>query len=246
VADLGTTYLGLDLAHPIVASASPIANTVDGVRRLEDGGAAAIVLPSLFEEQIRLENEALEALGALGADSVSEVQSYFPVSKDVIVGPEAYLDLVRRAKAMVRVPVVASLNGVTPTGWTGYARELAEAGADAIELNVFYIPADLGVTGREVEQRYEDIVREVSDAVPVPVAVKLSPFFSATGEMATRLAGAGARGLVLFNRFYQPDFDLARLDVAPTLELSTPGEIRLPLLWIAVLHGHVRASLAAS
>jgi dihydroorotate dehydrogenase (fumarate) len=144
------------------------------------------------------------------------------------------------------VPVVASLNGVTPTGWTGYARELAEAGADAIELNVFYIPADLEVTGREVEQRYEDIVREVSDAVPVPVAVKLSPFFSATGEMATRLAGAGARGLVLFNRFYQPDFDLARLDVAPTLELSTPGEIRLPLLWIAVLHGHVRASLAAS
>ncbi|MDP1569229.1 MAG: dihydroorotate dehydrogenase-like protein [Vicinamibacterales bacterium] len=246
MADLGTTYLGLDLAHPVVASASPLAATIDGLRRLEDAGAAAIVLPSLFEEQIRLENAALEALTALGADSVGEVQSYFPVSSDFVVGPDAYLDFVREAKTAVGVPVIASLNAVTPTGWTGYAEALADAGADAIELNVFYIPADLAVTGRDVEQRYEDIVREVCGAVSVPVAIKLSPFFSATGEMAARLVAAGAEGLVLFNRFYQPDMDLERLEVAPTLELSTPAEIRLPLLWIAVLHGRISASLAAT
>jgi len=246
VADLGTTYLGLDLAHPVVASASPLAATIDGLRRLEDAGAAAIVLPSLFEEQIRLENAALEALSALGADSVGEVQSYFPVSSDFVVGPEAYLDFVREAKTAVGVPVIASLNAVTPTGWTGYAEALADAGADAIELNVFYIPASLDVRARDVEQRYEDIVREVCGAVSVPVAVKLSPFFSATGEMAQRLVAAGAEGLVLFNRFYQPDMDLDRLEVAPTLELSTPAEIRLPLLWIAVLHGRISASLAAT
>jgi dihydroorotate dehydrogenase (fumarate) len=246
VADLRTTYLGLDLPHPVVASASPIAGTLDGVRRLEDGGAAAIVLPSLFEEQIRWENEALEALSGLGADSVGEVHSYFPMPKDFVVGPDAYLDLVRRAKAAVRVPIVASLNAITPTGWTGYARALADAGADAIELNVFYIPADLSTTGRDVEQRYEDLVREVCDAVPLPVAVKMSPFFSATGAMAQRLVAAGAGGLVLFNRFYQPDFDLERLEVAPTLELSSPVEIRLPLLWIALLHGRLPVSLAAT
>lgn len=246
MADLRTTYLGLDLAHPIVASASPLASTLDGVRSLEDGGAAAIVLPSLFEQQIRWENEALDALSALGADSVGEVQSYFPVPTGFVVGPDAYLDLVRSAKAAVGVPVIASLNAVTPEGWTGYARAIAQAGADALELNVFYIPADLAATGRDVEQGYEDIVRMVCEALPLPVAVKLSPFFSATGEMAQRLIGAGASGLVLFNRFYQPDFDLARLEVTPTLELSSPGEIRLPLLWIAVLHGRLPASLAAS
>lgn len=246
MADLGTTYLGLDLAHPVVASASPLAATIDGLRRLEDAGAGAIVLPSLFEEQIRLENAALEALSALGADSVGEVQSYFPVSSDFVVGPEAYLDFVREAKTAVGVPVIASLNAVTPTDWTGYAEALADAGADAIELNVFYIPAGLDVKGRDVEQRYVDIVREVCGAVSVPVAVKLSPFFSATGEMAQRIVAAGAEGLVLFNRFYQPDMDLDRLEVAPTLELSTPAEIRLPLLWIAVLHGRISASLAAT
>ena len=247
MADLRTTYLGLDLAHPIVASASPLASTLDGVRSLEDGGAAAIVLPSLFEQQIRWENEALDALSALGADSVGEVQSYFPVPTGFVVGPDGYLDLVRSAKAAVRVPVIASLNAVTPEGWTGYAHAIAQAGADALELNVFYIPADLAATGRDVEQGYEDIVRMVCGGdLPLPVAVKLSPFFSATGEMAQRLVGAGASGLVLFNRFYQPDFDLARLDVTPTLDLSSPGEIRLPLLWIAVLHGRLPASLAAS
>ena len=244
--ELGTTYLGLALPHPIVASASPLAGTLDGVRRLEDAGAAAIVLPSLFEEQIRWDNEVIEALGALGADSVGEVQSYFPVRENFVVGPEAYLDLVREAREAVGIPIIASVNAVTHTGWTGYAEAMADAGADAIELNVFYIPADLTATGREVEQRYVDIVRAVSDAVSVPVAVKLSPFFSATGEMAQRFVAAGAEGLVLFNRFYQPDVDLDRLEVAPTLELSTPSEIRLPLLWIAVLHGRVSASLGAT
>lgn len=246
VVDLRTTYLGLDLPHPVVASASPLASTLDGVRRLEDGGVAAIVLPSLFEEQIQWENEAIEALTSLGAESVGEAQSYFPLPSDFAAGPDAYLDFVRDAKAAVAVPIIASLNAVTPTGWTGYAEAMADAGADAIELNVFHLPTSPGAKGREVEDRYEDIVREVSGAVEIPVAVKLSPFFSATGEMAARLTDAGARGLVLFNRFYQPDVDLDRLEVAPALDLSTPSEIRLPLLWIAVLSGRVSASLAAT
>jgi dihydroorotate dehydrogenase (fumarate) len=246
VADLRTHYLGLDLPHPVVASASPLGATLDGVRRLEDGGASAIVLPSLFEEQIRRENDALEGLSALGAESVGEVQSYFPAAGTVVAGPGAYLDLVRRSREAVRVPVIASLNAVSASGWTEYARAIADAGAHAIELNVFHVPAGPGVTGRDVEQRYEDVVRAVSESVTLPVAVKLSPFFSAPGEMAARLVAAGARGLVLFNRFYQPDFDLERLEVSPTLDLSTPSEIRLPLLWIAVLYGRVSASLGAT
>jgi dihydroorotate dehydrogenase (fumarate) len=246
VADLRTTYLGLELPHPVVASSSPLSGTLDGIRRLEDGGAAAIVLPSLFEEQIRRENDALDILGRAGAESTAEVDSYLPVPRDFTVGPDAYVSLVRRAKSAVRVPLVASLNAMTGSGWTGYARHLADAGADAIELNIFHLPVDLSLTGREVEARCEAIVREVCAAVSIPVAVKLSPYFSAPGEMAQRLAAAGAKGLVLFNRFYQPDFDLDRLEVAPTLELSAPGEIRLPLLWIAVLHGQVPVSLAAS
>ena len=244
--DLSTTYLGLPLPHPIVASASPLSHDLDGIRRLEDGGAAAIVLFSLFEEQIRWENETLARLTAVGAESTGEASSYFPAIEDFAAGPDAYLDLLRRARQTVGVPIIASLNGMTPSGWVDYARLMQEAGASAIELNIFYIPAELSVSGRDVEQRYVDIVSAVSAAVSVPVAVKLSPFFSAMGEMAGRLVSAGARGLVLFNRFYQPDFDLDRLDVAPTLELSSPSEIRLPLLWLAVLHGRVNASLAAT
>ena len=244
--DLSTTYLGLSLAHPIVASASPLSHDLDGIRRLEDGGASAVVLFSLFEEQIRWENETLARLTAVGAESTGEASSYFPPIADFAAGPESYLDLVQRARQAVGIPIIASLNGVTPSGWVDYARLMQEAGASAIELNIFYIPADLSVTGREVEQRYEDIVSLVSTAVTIPVAVKLSPFFSAMGEMAGRLVSAGARGLVLFNRFYQPDFDLERLDAAPTLELSSPSEIRLPLLWLALLHGRVTASLAAT
>jgi dihydroorotate dehydrogenase (fumarate) len=244
--DLSTTYLGLPLQHPIVASAGPISQSLDGIRRLEDGGAAAIVLYSLFEEQIRRENDALGRLLAAGADLSGEASSYFPAMADFVAGPDAYLSLVRQAREAVKVPIIASLNGSTPDGWVDYARQLHEAGAHAIELNLFHIPADATATGRAVEQQYEDTVRGVCAAVPIPVAVKLSPYFSAMGEMAARLVAAGAKGLVLFNRFYQPDFDIDRMDVAPTLELSSPSEIRLPLLWIAVLHGRVQASLAAT
>jgi dihydroorotate dehydrogenase (fumarate) len=246
MADLSTTYMGLPLAHPVVASAGPLSHDLDGIRRLEDGGAAAIVMFSLFEEQIRHENSAIEQLTALGADASAEAASYFPVPLDFVVGPDAYLDLVRRARDAVRVPIIASLNGITTEGWVDYACLLHEAGAHAIELNLFHIPAEFAATGRDVERRYEDVVNAVTGAVPIPVAVKLSPFFSATGEMAQRFVRAGARGLVLFNRFYQPDFDLETLEVSPTLELSTPAEIRLPLLWLAILHGRVDASLAAT
>ncbi|BCS32021.1 dihydroorotate dehydrogenase [Luteitalea sp. TBR-22] len=244
--DLSTTYLGLPLQHPIVASAGPISQSLDGIRRLEDGGAAAIVMYSLFEEQIRRENDALGRLLAAGSDLSGEASSYFPTMEDFVAGPDAYLALVRQAREAVKVPIIASLNGSTPDGWVDYARQLHEAGAHAIELNLFHIPADTTASGRAVEQQYEDVVRRVCAAVPIPVAVKLSPYFSAMGEMARRLVEAGAKGLVLFNRFYQPDFDIDRMDVAPTLELSSPSEIRLPLLWIAVLRGRIRASLAAT
>jgi dihydroorotate dehydrogenase (fumarate) len=205
-----------------------------------------VVLFSLFEEQIRWENETLARLTAVGAESTGEAGSYFPPVGDFAAGPDAYLDLLRRARQVLGVPVIASLNGVTDSGWVDYARLMQEAGASAIELNVFYIPADPSTTGRDVERRYEEIVTAVSRGVSIPVAVKLSPFFSAMGEMARRLVSAGAQGLVLFNRFYQPDFDLDRLEVAPTLELSSRSEIRLPLLWLAVLHGRVEVSLAAT
>jgi len=244
--DLRTTYLGLPLAHPVVASASPLSHDLDGIRRLEDGGASAIVLFSLFEEQIERENAAIDRLTAVGAQSTAEAESYFPAMGDFAAGPGAYFDLVRRARKAVGVPVIASLNGLTDTGWVDYAQLMHEAGASAIELNLYHIPADPLATGRDVEQRYEETVAAVCRAVPIPVAVKMSPFFSATGEMARRFVAAGARGLVLFNRFYQPDFDLDRLEVTPTVELSSPTEIRLPLLWLAILHGRVEASLAAT
>jgi dihydroorotate dehydrogenase (fumarate) len=244
--DLSTTYLGLPLPHPIVASAGPLSHDLDGIRRLADGGAAAIVLFSLFEEQIRWENETLARLTTVGAESTGEASSYFPPVTDFAAGPDSYLALLRQARQSVSIPVIASLNGATASGWVDYARQMQDAGASAIELNIFYIPADLSVTGRQVEQRYEDIVSAVSRAVSIPIAVKLSPFFSAMGEMARRLISAGASGLVLFNRFYQPDFDLDRLEVAPTLELSSASEIRLPLRWLAILHGQVSASLAAT
>lgn len=244
--DLRTTYLGLPLAHPIVASAGPIAHSIDGVRRLEDGGAAAIVLPSLFEEQIQRENEAMARLIAEGADSTGEASNYFPPMGDVAAGPGTYLELVQRAREAVGVPVIASLNGATTDGWVDYAGQLQQAGAHAIELNLFHVPTDIATTGRDVEQRYVDVVRAVCASVAIPVAVKLGPYFSAMAEMAGRFVTAGAKGLVLFNRFYQPDFDLERMVVSPTLDLSSPAEIRLPLLWLAVLHGRVEASLAAT
>jgi dihydroorotate dehydrogenase (fumarate) len=241
-----TRYLGLTLRHPIVASASPISRTLDGMRRLEDAGASAVVMASLFEEQILQEKEAYAHLLGAGADSFAEALGYFPRIAEYEVGPDAYLELIRRAKEALDVPVIASLNGVTDTGWTRHARLIEQAGADALELNVFHIPADIETPSSTVEARYIDVVRAVRAHIRIPLAVKLGPFFSSFGAMATALVEAGADGLVLFNRFYQPDIDLKLLEVSPSLELSGPGEIRLPLLWIALLHGRLPVSLAAT
>jgi dihydroorotate dehydrogenase (fumarate) len=246
MADLRTTYMGLELPHPVIASASPLTKELDAFKHLEDAGAAAVVMFSLFEEQLRWEQESLLYLTETPAESFPEALSYFPPADGYRVGPDRYLDLIRRATEAVRVPIIASLNGVTSEGWIDYARQIQQAGAAALELNVFYIPSGLDEDGRQVEQRYLDIVKTVKAAVTIPVAIKLGPFFSAMGHMARQLDQAGANALVLFNRFYQPDFDLETRQVVPNLELSTPREIRLPLLWIAILHGRIRASLAAT
>jgi dihydroorotate dehydrogenase (fumarate) len=205
-----------------------------------------VVLFSLFEEQIRQENEAFDYLMEAGTESFGESLSYFPAVEDYKMGPDAYLDLIRQATEAADIPIIGSLNGVTDAGWAEYAKDIADAGAQALELNVYYIPADVGIAARDVEQRYIDIVKHVKQAVSIPVSVKLNPFFSSIGEMANRFVDAGANGLVLFNRFYQPDFDLEELEVVPNLELSSASEIRLPLMWIAILHGRVEASLAAT
>jgi dihydroorotate dehydrogenase (fumarate) len=244
--DLSTSYLGLTLRNPLVASASPLSNTLDGVRRLADAGVGAVVLYSLFEEQVRQDAERNARLADAGTDSFAESLSYFPADADADPGPRRYLSLLERAAAAVDIPVIGSLNGVTPGGWTSYAREMQDAGAAAIELNIYYIPGDPQMTGREVEQRHIDILRQVKEAVSLPVAVKLSPHFSSTGEIAVRLDEAGADGLVLFNRFLQPDIDPETLTVVPAIDLSSPAEARLPRTWIAILHGRVQASLAAT
>jgi dihydroorotate dehydrogenase (fumarate) len=244
--DLTTTYMGMKLKHPIVASSSPLSGNVAGVKRLEDAGASAVVLFSLFEEQLKHDSAALEYLMNAGTESFAESLSYLPEIDDYTVGPDTYLDLLRRASEAVDIPVIGSLNGITNSGWIEYAQLMQQAGAKGIELNIYYIPADLTTSGRAVEERYIEIVKAVKASVTIPVAVKLSPFFSAIGSMAKALDDTGADALVLFNRFYQPDFDLEKLDVAPNLNLSTPDEIRLPLLWIAVLYGKLRASLGAT
>jgi dihydroorotate dehydrogenase (fumarate) len=238
--------MGLELRNPLVASASPLNTDVDNIRRLEDVGTGAVVLPSLFEEQIAAEDARQDYLTSVVSESFPEALSYFPEAAEYRVGPDQYLDLVRRAAETADIPIIASLNGTTHEGWISYARSFAEAGADGIELNIFFIPADLAMNGREVEQRYLDIVKAVRDIVSIPVAVKLSPYFSAMGNMAVELERAGADALVLFNRFYQPDIDLSELRVQTDLHLSTPHEIRLPLLWLAILSGRVNASLAAT
>ncbi|HRX72263.1 MAG: dihydroorotate dehydrogenase-like protein [Candidatus Competibacteraceae bacterium] len=244
--DLTTTYMGMKLKHPIVASSSPLSGSVASIKRLEDAGAAAIVMFSLFEEQLKHESAALEHLMTAGTESFAESLSYLPEVDDYTVGPDSYLDLLRRASEAVDIPVIGSLNGITNTGWIEYAQLMQQAGAKGIELNIYYIPADLTTNGREVEERYIKIVKAVKESVTIPVAVKLSPFFSAIGSMAKALDNVGVDALVLFNRFYQPDFDLDKLEVAPNLNLSTPDEIRLPLLWIAVLYGKLKASLGAT
>jgi dihydroorotate dehydrogenase (fumarate) len=243
--NLTTTYLGLTLDSPLVASAGPLSRTVDGVRQLADSGVAAVVLPSLFEEQVRREADRDARLAEAGAESFAESLSYLPDTGGE-AGPRRYLDLVSRATAAVGIPVIASLNGVTAGGWTDYAAAMQEAGAAAIELNVYYLPADPRMPGRDVEQRYVDILTTVKAAVSIPVAVKLAPFFSSAGEVILRLDRAGADGLVVFNRFMQTDIDPETLTVSTGLKLSDPAEAALPRSWIARLRGLVGASIAAS
>jgi dihydroorotate dehydrogenase (fumarate) len=244
--DLSARYLGLNLRNPLVASASPLASTVDGVKRLAGAGVAAVVLPSLFEEELRRQAAQDAALAQAGTESFAESLSYFPEEAGAEPGPRQYLSLLERATAAVDVPVIASLNGVTTGGWTDYATALEQAGAAAIELNIYHFPADPLTSGRDVEQRHVDVLTTVKAVVSVPVAVKLSPYFSSVGEVAVRLDRAGADGLILFNRFIQPDIDPESLAVTAGFGLSSPAEARLPRAWIALLAGRVKASLAAS
>ena len=244
--ELSTTYMGLALRNPLVASPSPLSYSLDGVRRLADGGVGAIVLFSLFEEQLREQTARAIGLIEASAESFPEALSYFPSVAEEDGSPRAYLTLLERAVAAVDIPVIASLNGVTPEGWTEYARAMQDAGAAAIELNIYYLPGDPGISGRDVEQRHVDVLERVKSAVTVPVAVKLGPFFSSAGEMALRLDQAGADALVLFNRFLQPDIDTEQLVVLPRVNLSSPADARLARTWIALLRGRLTASLAAT
>jgi len=244
--DLSTTYLGLKLRNPIVPSAGPLSHTVDSMKRLEDAGAGAIVMYSLFEEQIAHEQAELSHYLSFGTESFAEALTYFPEAKDYNVGPDEYVELVRKAKESLSIPVIGSLNGISPGGWISYAKKIEQAGADALELNIYYIPTDPDLTGQEVEDRYLEILHAVKRNTRIPVAMKLSPFFSAFSNIARRIDSAGADGLVLFNRFYQPDIDLETLDVNPNVILSTPHALRLPLRWIAILYGRIKANLAAT
>lgn len=244
--DLRTRYMGLPLSSPIVVSACTLSEDVGNILRMEDAGAGAVVLFSLFEEQIQREYRQYEKAVAATRNVFAEAADYFPDLDEYHVGTAQYLDLIRRAKARVDIPIFASLNATTPEGWVEYAHQMVDAGADGLEINVFWIPADLRLDGAQVEQRYLDIVTAVKKHVDIPVAIKLNPYFSAMGAMARRLQEAGADGLVLFNRFYQPDFDIRKLQVLSDLQYSVSNEIRLPLLWIALLYGRVPISLAAT
>jgi dihydroorotate dehydrogenase (fumarate) len=244
--DLSTSYLGLKLRNPLVAAAGPLAEEVDNLRQMEDSGVAAIVLYSLFEEQLRQDSAELHERMEQGTYSYAEALTYFPEPEEFRLGPEEYLAHIQKAKAAVKVPIIASLNGSSVGGWTSYARKIQEAGADALELNIYNIPTDADVTSLEIEDSYLKIVQAVKAAVTIPVAVKLSPFFTNFANMAKRLDQSGANGLVLFNRFYQPDIDLESLEVKPNILLSTPMAMRVPLRWVALLYGRIKASLAAT
>jgi dihydroorotate dehydrogenase (fumarate) len=244
--DITTSYLGLSLRSPIVASASPLCDSVDKIRRLEDVGVAAAVLPSLFEEQLDRESLSLDADLSRGAESFPESLNYFPDLQTYNLGPDGYLDLIRRAKNSVSIPVIASLNGVSPGGWLRYAALMEQAGADAIELNIYSIATDPNRTGAELERSFCELVRQVKKQIRIPVAVKLSYFFTAPANIGKQLDEAGADALVLFNRFYQPDFDIEALEIVPRLTLSHPQELLLGLHWIGILFGKVRADLAVT
>jgi dihydroorotate dehydrogenase (fumarate) len=245
--DLSTRYMGLQLAHPVVPSASPLTGDLDHIHALIEAGAPALVLPSLFEEQIEHDEMAVHFALEMGADGFAEIpEGFFPQLDDYNTGPEDYLDLIRRAKAEVDVPVIASLNGVSTGGWTLYAQILADQGIDALELNIYRIAADVRMTSAEVEQSYLDLVEVVKKSIDIPLAIKIGPYFSAMGDMARRFDDAGVDALVIFNRFYQPDIDLSTLGVSPNLVLSDPVELRLVLRWLAILHGRIGCDMAAT
>ena len=242
--DLSTSYLGLQLKNPVVASASPISKKVEGIRSLEDAGASAVVMYSLFEEQITHESLALDHFLNRGTDSFAEALTYFPDLDHYNLGPEEYLKLIAKAKESVEIPIIGSLNGVSTGGWIDYAKRIEQAGADALELNVYYIPTDIHLSSAEIEQNYVDLIKDVRSQIHIPVAVKLSPFFTGLPHLANQLVQAGANGLVLFNRFIQPDLDIETLEVVPNLVLSNSNELRLPLRWTAILYGRIQADLA--
>ncbi|NLV30137.1 MAG: dihydroorotate dehydrogenase-like protein [Acidobacteria bacterium] len=244
--DLSARYLGLNLRTPLVPSASPLSEDVDSIKRLEDAGAAAVVLHSVFEEQVRGEQEAVEYHRMYGTDSFPEALSFFPEPAQFATGPEEYLDKIRKAKESVKIPIIGSLNGAALGGWVDFARQIEQAGADALELNVYSVPTEMDRNGAEVEQSCIDILKGVKSVVHLPVAIKLHPFFSNMAHMAKRLDREGADALVLFNRFYQPDIDLENLEVRPRINLSTPQDMRLPLRWVAILYSRVKADLAAT
>lgn len=244
--DLTTEYLGLVLRSPLVASSSPLTGDLDGLRRLEDAGAAAVVLPSLFEEEIAFQSSELDRLLETGAEAFVEAPSFFPELDEYITGPDRYLELIANAKRAMGIPVIASLNGTSPGGWLEHAKLIEEAGADALELNIFLVASDPDTTAENVESSHCELVRSVRRDVRIPLAVKIGPYFSAFAHMARALVEAGADGLVLFNRYYQPDLDLASLEVSPRITFSTSDELRLPLRWIGILHGRISASLAAT
>lgn len=244
--NLQTNYMGLQLKNPLICSGSPLWDNTDNIKRAEDAGAGAIAMFSIFEEQLRMENEYIESALSAGTDSFAESLSYFPLASDFTVGPDRYLELIHKSVECVDIPIIGSINGITNEGWIDFAKKIQQAGAEGLELNIFWIPTDLDMPGADVEKNYVEIIRHVKSAVTIPVAVKLSPFFSSMANMARRLDDAGVDALVLFNRFYQPDFNLEEMEVETKLTLSTPDEIRLPLLWIAALYGKVRCSLAAT
>ncbi len=244
--DLSTTYLGLELKNPLVASSSPLAYNVTKIREFEDCGAAAVVLPSLFEEQIEIEGVYLSRNLNRGAESYPEALSYFPDLDDYNISADRYLSLIRRAKDAVDIPIIGSLNGNSDGGWVRFAKEIERGGADALELNIYYLPTSPGMSGADIEEMYCRLLRSVAQCVEIPIAVKLSPYFSSMSNIAQKLVDCGADALVLFNRFYQPEFDLERLEVTPSLTLSTSQELNLRLNWVAVLHGQVKVDLAVT
>ena len=246
VMKIQSTYMGLNLNSPIVVSACTLSEQIDNIVQMEESGAGAVVLFSLFEEQIKLEESAYKAVMSGTSDSFAEAADYFPNLDDFNVGADAYLEYIHRAKGRVDFPVIASLNGITNEGWIDYSRQIEQAGADGLEVNIFFIPGDMRMSSAEVEHRYLNVIDGIKRSVKIPVAVKLNPYFSAMGNMSVRFQQAGANALVLFNRFYQPDFDIEKLSIKNDLQYSESSEIRLPLLWIAMLYGKLNISLAAT